>query len=325
MNKQYINIGIAGLSIHDTDELKHKINNILPENLNIQWKTASDINLDCLFIHEHFFETEGIQRILSNKHFPWLKIAKDEELSGKVTENTLYFPLLDTNDLNRWLDRHIIHTAENHSDTILDVPIIHSKLPTEHRYTENYFKEMMNSTANSKWHLYDNNGSLAVIDPTKNLVWLNTQHIPKITNFSFHYDLASTTDLLKVSRKDSFILQDWLWNLFWDSSDFYQIAPEDGHYKIMSWPKPTDKQNRKQIFQMSACFIQGAKMSKIAEQHNIPIILVRRFIAANIATGNIEKINIWDKHYTPPEKAEKTEEQNFIKSFFGKIRVKFGF
>lgn len=143
MNKQYINIGIAGLSIHDTDELKHKINNLLPDNMNIQWKTASDINLDCLFIHEHFFETEGIQRVLSNKHFPWLKIAKDEELSGKVTENTLYFPLLDTHDLNHWLDRHIIQTTEKHTDSTLEIPIIHTKLPTEHPYTENYFKEMM--------------------------------------------------------------------------------------------------------------------------------------------------------------------------------------
>ncbi|MFW1825205.1 hypothetical protein ACG9WU_18560, partial [Acinetobacter baumannii] len=108
-------------------------------------------------------------------------------------------------------------------------------------------------------------------------------HPVRHTDFSFNYDLASTNDLLKVSRKESVILQDWLWNLFWNSSDFYQIAPEDGHYKILFWPKPDDSINRKKIFQMSACFIQGAKMSKIAEQHDIPMLMIRRFIAANMA------------------------------------------
>lgn len=325
MNKQYINIGIAGLSIHDSDELKHKISNLLPCHINIQWKTASDINLDCLFIHEHFFETEGIQRILNTKKLPWLKISKDNELSGKVSNNTLYFPLQDTYDLDRWVDRNIINSNHQNSEQIDMLPIMQSKLPTNHNYTESYFKQMFDSESNAKLHLCDDTGSIAVIDSTKNLVWLNPNNPIKTTNFSFKYDLASTNDLLKVSRKESLILQDWLWNLFWNSSDFYQIAPEDGHYKILFWPKPNDKANRKKIFQMSACFIQGAKMSKIAEQHDIPILMIRRFIAANMATGNLEKINAWDKHYAPPEKAEKTEEQNFIKSFLGKMRIKFGF
>lgn len=325
MTKQYINIGIAGLSIHDSDELKHKISNILPQHINIQWKTASDINLDCLFIHEHFFETEGIQRILNTKHFPWLKIAKDHERSGKVSNNTLYLPLQDTYELNRWVDHHILQSNQKPVEYTDIVPVINSKLPANHPYTESYFKEMSKRDSNAKLHLSDDNGSIAVIEPSKNLVWLNPNHPVKHTDFSFNYDLAPTNDLLKVSRKESVILQDWLWNLFWNSSDFYQIAPEDGHYKILFWPKPDDSINRKKIFQMSACFIQGAKMSKIAEQHDIPMLMIRRFIAANMAAGSLEKINVWDKHYTPPEKAEKTEQQNFIKSFFGKIRSKFGF
>lgn len=326
MNKQYINIGISGLSIHDSDELKNKINNILPHHLNVQWKTASDINLDCLFIHEQFFETEGIQRILNTKNFPWLKIAKNNTLSGTVKNNTLYLPIEDTYELNHWIDQNILHLNQNNTEENIDlIPIINKKLPTNHIYTESYFKAMSSNTSNVKLHLSDHQGSIAVIDSSKNLTWLNPHHSAYQTDFSFKYDLASTNDLLKVSRKESLILQDWLWNLFWNSSDFYQIAPEDGHYKILFWPKPDDSFNRKKIFQMSACFIQGAKMSKISEQHDIPILMIRRFIAANMATGNLEKINVWDKHYTPPARTEKTEEQNFIKSFLGKIRIKFGF
>ena len=88
-------------------------------------------------------------------------------------------------------------------------------------------------------------------------------------------------------------MQDWLWNLFWNSPEIIDnLAPEDGHYKIHTWPKPSDQSNRKIIFQLSACFIQGGKISKIAEQLNLSQNTVRHFIATNIAANNIEKINI---------------------------------
>ena len=67
------------------------------------------------------------------------------------------------------------------------------------------------------------------------------------------------------------------------------------------------------------------KISKIAEQQNIPIHFIRQLIAANIAINNISKINIWDTHYTPPEVHETQADNSFIQSFIGKLRKKFGF
>ncbi|RFS35925.1 helix-turn-helix domain-containing protein [Acinetobacter cumulans] len=329
MNKQYINIAISGLSIHDAEELKGQLSNIIDNKFNIQWKTATDINLDCLFIHENFFDTEGIQRILNNKSFPWLKVAKDNNLSGKLENNTLYLPIQSTQDLNQWIDQHIIH---NDFTPPLDEPVIPVKRATQatlkenHPYTESYFKTMYDTDeGHHKLYISDAQGALGVIDIKQNLVFCNSERKDFETDFSFNYEFASTSHLIKASRKDCYILQDWIWNLFWFSPNFYQIAPEDGHYRIHFWPKPQDRENRKQIFQMSACFIQGAKISKISEQHNIPIQTVRRFIAANMASGNLSKINIWDNHYNPPETLEEKPEESLIKSFFGKIRRKFGF
>ena len=79
--------------------------------------------------------------------------------------------------------------------------------------------------------------------------------------------------------------------VFWDSPIFLkEIAPEDGHFKIHMWSKPASNVDRKTIFQLSSCFIQGGKISKIATQLNLPIETVQRFIAANIATHNLSKI-----------------------------------
>ena len=327
MSKQYINIAISGLSIHDAEELKSQLGNIINEKFSIQWKTASDINLDCLFIHENFFETEGIQRVLNNRKFPWLKVAKDDSLCGKLRNNTLYLPLLDSVELDEWIKNYIVQNNQPIDDEAKHIANQHlyTVLPEDHHFSEIYFKEMHNAEAHNKLHIFDTHGSLGVIDIANNLAYSNPERTLNHTDFSFNYDFASTTDLTKVSRKNSHILQDWIWNLFWKSPNFYQIAPDDGHYRIHFWPKPYDTKHRKKIFQMSACFVQGAKISKIAEQHNIPIEMVRQFIAANMAAGNISKINLWDNHYTPPEKADTHSEENMIASFFGKLRRKFGF
>ncbi|MFH7409739.1 MULTISPECIES: hypothetical protein [Acinetobacter] len=58
-----------------------------------------------------------------------------------------------------------------------------------------------------------------------------------------------------MTRRETQILQDWLWNFFCNSPSFAQIAPEDGHYKIHYWPKPAHPLHKKRIFQISACFI----------------------------------------------------------------------
>ena len=330
MSKRYINIAITGLNIQDSVELKNQLCNIIQNNLIIQWKKASDINLDCLFIHETFFNTDGIKNILSKTNFPWLKISKNTQLSGKVQDNTLYLPLEKENELHHWLNQHIINKSP---DSQTDDEIQAQSHSTEqtlqieepHHFNERFFKQMLTDLPKNKLHLYDNQGSIAIIDIENNSVWSNPNRLQPTTDLSFKYDLASTSDLVKVDRTESVILQDWLWNLFWNSPEFYQICPEDGHYRIHFWPKPINKSQRKKIFKLSACFIQGAKISKIAEQQNIPIHFIRQFIAANIAINNISKINIWDTHYTPPEVPETQADNSFIQSFIGKLRKKFGF
>lgn len=76
MNKQYINIAITGLSSNHSDELKTQLRNLIPQEYQINWSSAADPTIDCLFIHESFYEPEGIQKIIRSRQFPWLKISK---------------------------------------------------------------------------------------------------------------------------------------------------------------------------------------------------------------------------------------------------------
>lgn len=319
MNKQKFNIAITGFNVNHSEELKNLLRKLIPQNYMINWVTASDQDIDCLFIHENFYETEGIQRILQQKKIPWLKVTRNLLTQNNIENHTLFLPILQEQLLFEWIEQYLIHTA-------YQAPQFEEATITTHILDKKFFLHLSDNENNSRIHLQDNLGTLAVIQPEKNIAWINLQRTTISTNYSFHYDLANTTALTKVSRKYNVILHDWLWNLFWNSPDLiYNLAPEDGHYKIHTWPKPADQRNRKMIFQLSACFIQGGKISKIAEQLKLPQNTVRHFIATNIASNNIEKINIWDKHYSPPPQDIKKEEQNVIHNFFGKLRRKFGF
>ncbi len=79
----------------------------------------SDINLDCLFIHQRFFDTARDSTNLSRrKELPWLKIAEECKNSpGKVKNNTLFFPLEDSNALNQWVNINLIHHSKQLSST----------------------------------------------------------------------------------------------------------------------------------------------------------------------------------------------------------------
>lgn len=187
----------------------------------------------------------------------------------------------------------------------------------------NFFDDLYRTHKDSKLHLYDSLGTLAVIQLEKNQAWINPARINTKTDFNFNCEIATTDALSKVDRKQTFILNDWIWNLFWNSEELaIALCPEDGHFKINYWPKPTDPTHKKVIFQLAACFIQGGKISTIATQLNISTTLVRRFIGANITINNVEKINIWDKHYTPPIQNDQNEEVGFIKDFFSSLRKK---
>ena len=220
---------------------------------------------------------------------------------------------------------HTLEQAQPILNSSLDIP---SSIKFENHKRDierisNFFDDLYKTHKDSKLHLYDSVGTLAVIQLEKNQAWINPNRLHTKTDFNFNCEIATTDALSKVDRKKTLILNDWIWNLFWNSEELaIALCPEDGHFKINYWPKPTNTTHKKTIFQLTACFIQGGKISTIATQLNIPITQVRRFIGANITINNVEKISIWDKHYTPPIQNEQNEDVGFIKDFFSSLRKK---
>ena len=323
MNGHCINIAISGISSKISDELKIELRQAIPYEFGINWINIADPNIDLLLINENFFDTEGIQRILKQKKLPYLKVAKGQSFGHIEEHQTLFSPLAHQTDaLKIWIQQHLLsYLSSQHSQQP------HSLSPSDHHNAVDvkFLTDMLNPE-NARLHLFDNRGTLAIIDTRSQIAWLELTRTHPQTNHSFNYEFATISDFTKVSRKVEYHLQDWLWNLFWCSPEFLPLAPEShAYYKIDYWPQPAQATDRKIILRLAACFIQGAQISQVATQLQLPIQTVQQFVAACISSSNGQIISASDSHYLQAETTHQSnEQQGFLNKFFGKIRRRFG-
>ncbi|MBK0064417.1 MULTISPECIES: hypothetical protein [unclassified Acinetobacter] len=319
MNGHCINIAISGLGLKSSDELKMELRNAIPDQYGINWINVADPNIDLLIINESFFETQSIQKILENKNFPFLKIVKDHDLSGSINNNTLYLPFNNKIEpLKQWVNLKLLNYLSHYEEYKTN---LNNQAPSPLDPT--IFRKMLNPE-NARLHLFDDHGTLAIIDTRSKIAWLEPTRIKTRTNHSFQYDFAMTADFVKVSRKAEYQLQDWLWNLVWNSPELNTLADDIQFYQTKYWPQPFSTQNRKTVLQLSACFIQGAQLSQIAKQLNLPTQIVKQFIAACIAAGNGEEILAAQSKFSHNSDIQNDENQGFLNKFFGKLRRRFG-
>ncbi|TDM60549.1 hypothetical protein C5B72_18270 [Acinetobacter sp. KU 011TH] len=320
MDSHCINIAISGLSLKVSDELKILIRNLISNQYGINWINISNNHIDLLIINENFFDADNIQNILQKKKIPYLKITKTPSQNGNsIYEHTLHFPLEKSEPLLYWLQKNVLASLES---TVINST---SASSNEMALIDGHFIKSLHSQENTKLHLFDDKGTLAIIDNRTQIAWVEPSRQKAHTNMSFNFAFAKTSDFTKVSRKKSYYLQDWLWNLIWNSNNFENLASKDSYFKIDHWPQPYQKEYRKVSLQLSACFIQGAKITDVAHQLNLSIDDVLRFVTACLMANNGKFVSASKCTYTPNSYLENSNTENhFFKNFIGKIRRRFG-
>lgn len=174
-----------------------------------------------------------------------------------------------------------------------------------------------------KYHLFDRDSSIGIIDVAMQQAWANPKRNKKNTDVYFNAEFAKIEHFIDVNRNETLILDDWLWNIFWYSPEITtQLCKDDEYYKINSWIKPTDLTQKKLIFQLSSYFIQGSQIKTVASHLQIPIYDVKKFIGSHLIIQNAEKIHKRDAKF---KFNQDIKNENVIKSFFSNLRKKLKF
>ena len=314
MNHTCINIAISGIGSTATEDLKIRLRQLLPDEIGINWTSIADQNLDCLLVNEIFYDNDNVQNII-NKNIPYLKVAKKNIQQQDTPENTLYLPILNNQVLQDWIKINFAFeeiTSSTAQDALSDPDLLKDI---------QYFQKIYQQD-HRQLHFYDQFGTIAIIDHNMHFAWLEPTRTEFKTDFSVRFEDASTADFIKVSRKRQYNLEDWLFNLMWNSPQLCIYPNENNYFRIKFWPQPLAS-DKKMILQLSACFVQGAEILAVANKLDIPLTTVQHFIAANFAIGNVEQISAKDSQFG--QQVLEKQEQSALKSFFGKLKSRFGF
>lgn len=314
MNHTCINIAISGIGSTATEDLKIRLRQLLPDEIGINWTSIADQNLDCLLVNEIFYDNDNVQNII-NKNIPYLKVAKKNIQQQDTPENTLYLPILNNQALQDWIKINFAFeeiTSSTAQDALSDPDLLKDI---------QYFQKIYQQD-HRQLHFYDQFGTIAIIDHNMHFAWLEPTRTEFKTDFSVRFEDASTADFIKVSRKRQYNLEDWLFNLMWNSPQLCIYPNENNYFRIKFWPQPLAS-DKKMILQLSACFVQGAEILAVANKLDIPLTTVQHFIAANFAIQNVEQISAKDSQFG--QQVLEKQEQSALKSFFGKLKSRFGF
>lgn len=314
MNHTCINIAISGIGSTATEDLKIRLRQLLPDEIGINWTSIADQNLDCLLVNEIFYDNDNVQNII-NKNIPYLKVAKKNIQQQDTPENTLYLPILNNQVLQDWIKINFAFeeiTSSTAQDALSDPDLLKDI---------QYFQKIYQQD-HRQLHFYDQFGTIAIIDHNMHFAWLEPTRTEFKTDFSVRFEDASTADFIKVSRKRQYNLEDWLFNLMWNSPQLCIYPNEHNYFRIKFWPQPLAS-DEKMILQLSACFVQGAEILAVANKLDIPLTTVQHFIAANFAIQNVEQISAKDSKFG--QQVLEKQEQSALKSFFGKLKSRFGF
>lgn len=196
MDRNYINIATTGLSLKVLDELKTLIRKLISNEYSINWVNISNSHIDLLLINENFFDSDNIQNILQKKRCPYLKITKTPSQNGyQLDEHTLHLPLEKVESLLDWLQINLISYLNQKKTVVV------SDLSNEPMLIDDKFIRNLHSPKHAKLYLFDDKGTLAIIDNRTQMAWLEPSRQQTQTNQSFDFTFAKTSDFTKVSRK----------------------------------------------------------------------------------------------------------------------------
>lgn len=338
-----VNIAISGLGLSATTELKSDIRRIVPDQITINWTNISDPEVECLLINEVFFEQQNIQRIILSRNIPYLKITKNLQ-DQNLDDHILSIPITHESSFKSWINKTLLKIESSMNST--EPP---PSMPDQmHTMSSTYVASAQQSVSESVAHqttpakdveffldifeaesgklfLSDQSGTLAIIDHRGHYAWMPTTRTEIKSDATLRYQPATSSDFHHVTLRRQYNLEDWIFHLIWNTPNLIELPDADDHYQIQYSVQPIGK-DKKILLKLSASFVLGGQISEISERLNIPVQLVQTFIAAHAALNNVSKISSKESKFGKNiDHQNSPEDTSNIKSFFSKLKLRFGF
>lgn len=315
--KMVFNIAIVGLSVANMVALRQHIRSLIPEIHEINWANMAEPELDLLVIDTDFVQARSIQKILSYRPIPVLKVARNSGYEDKLIDDTLHLPISRIDALRDWLERNLL-AQEQTTVTTADAvarPVVAA--PDRHLF------ERLHSKTLGMVKLIDARGVVGIADTNQELFWSADDRINHVTiDHTLGLTHSTRRDLQEV-HSTPIDLRQWLWQTVWHSPFYASLVSPADHVRLLSWPQPAADQDRRDVLRMSAYLQQhSSSIHQVAEHTKMPLSRVQHFASALIAAGLAETVP--EEQIVIAQPTHPVKESAGWRGFLSKLRNQFG-
>lgn len=328
---QVLKIAIFGLNTGDLNQLKTQVFLCLPANTNFKWVNIAEEQIDLLLVSDIFFYSTGIQSAIKERTKKYLRLRKTTHDFGKIMDDQLFYPCSYLENLQQWISQEILQDQKSiESQTIQKQSILSepTSVPVSLNVDaslEDVFSEIF-TPRNGHIQLFDATGFIAIVDTRTERVWIDEQTTKRQFSSSLNQTYATNKVVQEqIEGKVTYDLRTWLW-LILNHSTLLSLPKIElnQNFKLDIWPQFEKDIHRKDNLKIAACFSEGAKIEAVRQHLNLTndkiinfvqyanLLQLGRFIEASEAKFSLDINQI------------ETTQTNKLKSFFGKLRKKFG-
>lgn len=315
--KNVFNIAIVGLSVANMVALRQHIRQILPDSHEINWANMAEPELDLLVIDTDFVQARSIQKILSYRPIPVLKVARNSGCEDKLIDDTVHLPISRIDELKVWLEHNLL------SQVAAPVPAAVAQARPTVVEPDRHLFERLHSKTLGMVKLIDARGVVGIADTNQELFW-------SADDRANHVTIDHTLGLTHSTRRDlqdvhttPIDLRQWLWQTVWHSPFYASLVSPADHVRLLSWPQPEADQDRRDVLRMSAYLQQhSSSIHQVAERTKMPLSRVQHFASALIAAGLAETVPVEQIVIAQPSAPVK--ESAGWRGLLSKLRNQFG-
>ncbi len=328
--KNVLNIAVFGLSLNSLEQIKEQILLSLPENLNVRWVNLAEQKIDLLLVNDVFFNSPGIQKLLTIQNIVYLRLVKKVENAGRIVGDQLFYPFSNIEHLHDWLSRKLLSQHELTApvkSTLEVIMPVQSVMPTVLNpvmTTEQVFSEIF-TPRNGYIQLFDAHGFLALVDTRTERVWVAPN---KEIQFNETLNQTYATAQLvqdTIKDKDVYDLRIWLWKVV-NASPAIQLPQVslNQNFRLEIWPQFEKDLQRRDFLKMATCFSQGAQIDQVKQSLNLSNERVLNFVACAVLLQLGQFIDQNEVKYQVDTQQVETGQMNKLRGFIGKLRKKLG-
>lgn len=311
--KEQLKIAIFGLSLNILEHIKQDIQSIYPD-IHIAWVNISNPELDVLLVNEIFFNADSIQHIVNVKRVPYLRLKTEPEKAGSIADDILYLPFQMTDQIREWFKGNVTHTPTPPKTERLTRSLY--KKPDVDKVIQEFLNER-----NDNIQIFDASGNIGLMNTRTEQVWLDPERKLKGTDSSINYTYATMQMAQSVIHTQGIDLRTWLWNTLWYSNELLKTHSTTNFYQLVFWPQPDPIADRTEIFQIAACFEQGANILQVEKNLEITQDRIMKFVSVALMCGVLREILVDEAHLVQDSRAAPT---TGLGRFFIKLRSKLG-